>query len=78
MRRQTHIRQKVKGNPERPRLAVFRSLKHIYAQVIDDENNCVLASAGTWGKANAADVEGLNKSDQAKKDRCQAGRAMQG
>ena len=36
LRIHTRIRRKVKGTPERPRLAVFRSVKHIYAQVIDD------------------------------------------
>ena len=36
LRIHTRIRRRVKGTPERPRLAVFRSVKHIYAQVIDD------------------------------------------
>ncbi len=41
------IRRKIAGSTERPRLAVFRSLKHIYAQVIDDANGQTLASAST-------------------------------
>ena len=41
------IRQRVKGTPERPRLAVFRSLKHIYAQVIDDAKGHTLAAASS-------------------------------
>ncbi len=47
----TRIRKKVSGTTERPRLAVFRSVNHIYAQVIDDENGKTLASAGTTEKA---------------------------
>lgn len=43
----TRIRKKVSGTSERPRLAVFRSLNHIYAQVIDDVNGKTLASAST-------------------------------
>ena len=47
--RQRRVRQKVQGTPERPRLSVFRSAKHIYAQVVDDTANRVLvaASGGT-------------------------------
>ncbi|MEO8657673.1 MAG: 50S ribosomal protein L18 [Bryobacteraceae bacterium] len=47
----TRIRRKVKGSPERPRLAVFRSLKHIYAQVIDDRNGRTLAAASSNEKS---------------------------
>jgi large subunit ribosomal protein L18 len=47
----TRIRKKVSGTTERPRLAVFRSVNHIYAQVIDDENGITLASASTTEKA---------------------------
>ena len=46
-RRHRRIRKKVNGSPERPRLAVFRSNKHIYAQVIDDTNHHTLAAAST-------------------------------
>jgi large subunit ribosomal protein L18 len=46
----TRIRKKVSGTTERPRLAVFRSVNHIYAQVIDDENGTTLASASTTEK----------------------------
>ena len=45
------IRRKVKGNTERPRLAVYRSLNHIYAQVIDDVSGKTLAAASTTEKA---------------------------
>ncbi len=47
----SRIRKKVKGSAERPRLAVFRSLNHIYAQVIDDKSGKTLATASTTEKA---------------------------
>jgi large subunit ribosomal protein L18 len=53
----TRIRKKVSGTAERPRLAVFRSLNHIYAQVIDDENGKTLAAASTTEK----DLGGVKK-----------------
>ena len=65
-RRKVHIRQTVKGTPERPRLTVFRSARHIFAQVIDDEANRVLAAAGTQGKAIHEALAGKKKVEQAK------------
>ncbi len=52
IRRGVHsrIRKKVRGTSERPRLAVFRSVSHIYAQVIDDDNGKTLAAASTTEK----------------------------
>ena len=47
----TRIRKKVRGSSERPRLAVYRSLNHIYAQVIDDTSGKTLATASTTEKA---------------------------
>ena len=44
------IRRKVKGSTERPRLAVYRSLNHIYAQIIDDQQRQTLVSASTTEK----------------------------
>lgn len=46
-RRQRHVRKRIVGTTERPRLAVFRSSKHIYAQVINDQNGTTLVSAST-------------------------------
>lgn len=53
-RRQKRIRTRVTGTPQRPRLNVFLSLKYIYAQLIDDSNGRVLASATSLGKGFAA------------------------
>jgi len=50
IKRHLRIRKKVKGTPERPRLAVFRSEKHIYAQIIDDTKGHTLVSASTLDK----------------------------
>jgi large subunit ribosomal protein L18 len=47
LRRKAHIRKKVEGSQERPRLSVYRSLNHIYAQVIDDMSGETLVSAST-------------------------------
>ena len=46
----SRIRRKVRGNTERPRLAIYRSLNHIYAQVIDDRQGQTLVSASTTEK----------------------------
>jgi large subunit ribosomal protein L18 len=50
-RRQFRVRKKLHGTLERPRLAVFRSSKHIYAQVVNDENGTTLATASTLDPA---------------------------
>jgi large subunit ribosomal protein L18 len=44
------VRAKISGTPEKPRLCVFRSLNHIYAQIIDDVNGCTLVSASSVEK----------------------------
>ena len=50
LKRHKRVRGKISGTPERPRLCVFRSLSHIYAQVIDDVNGTTLASASSVEK----------------------------
>jgi len=54
----SRIRKKVSGTAERPRLAVFRSLNHIYAQIIDDKSGKTLATASTTEKALAGKTGG--------------------
>jgi len=49
-KRHERIRKKIYGTPERPRLNVFRSLKHIYAQIIDDSGSSTLAFASSMDK----------------------------
>jgi large subunit ribosomal protein L18 len=65
-RRHRRVRKKISGTPERPRLNVFRSLNHIYAQIIDDEQGATLASASTIDKEIRPDTQGLSKIEQAK------------
>ena len=50
LRRKYHVRKKVFGTPDRPRLLVFRSNRHIYAQIIDDVAGATLAMASTRTK----------------------------
>jgi len=64
-RRQRRIRMKISGTPERPRLNVYRSLHHIYAQVIDDAAGRTLVSASTVDKGIAEQVVGKKKQEQA-------------
>lgn len=65
IRRHIRVRAKVEGRPERPRLCVFRSLNHIYAQVIDDYAGKTLAAASSaklkqGGNLDAAKKVGLD------------------
>ena len=55
-RRHYRIRRRIEGTGDRPRLAIFRSHKHIYAQVIDDEKQHTLAAASTLDKDLRADL----------------------
>ena len=57
------IRKVVNGTPEKPRMSVFRSNKHIYAQFIDDIAGVTLAAASSKDKEIAAQIAGKNKSE---------------
>ncbi len=63
LRRKRRVRGKIFGTAERPRLSVFRSSKHIYAQVIDDRTGVTLATASTLDKA--LDLAGKDKKEGA-------------
>ena len=60
-RRRRRIRKRIQGAPERPRLAVFRSNKHIYAQVIDDLAGATLASASSHARTADEGKVGMAK-----------------
>ena len=68
MRRRRHrrVRKKVVGTPEQPRLNVFRSLKHIYAQIIDDSRGHTLVAASTLDPELRPKLNGLKKTEQAR------------
>lgn len=65
LRRKARVRKKVFGTGGRPRLNVFRSAKHIYAQVINDDDGTTLVAASTLDKILRGDGE-ANKTDKAK------------
>jgi large subunit ribosomal protein L18 len=65
-RRHARVRKKIFGTSSAPRLSVFRSLKHIYAQIIDDESGRTLISASTLDPDIRERVIELNKTEQAK------------
>jgi large subunit ribosomal protein L18 len=76
-RRRIHvrIRERVKGTKERPRLAVFRSLKHIYAQVIDDRAGRTVVSASSSEKSssvNGGNLAGAKEVGKLLAERAQA------
>ena len=72
----SRIRRKVRGTTERPRLAVYRSLNHIYAQVIDDQKSQTLASASTTekglGVAKGGNIDAAKRVGQAIAERALA------
>ena len=65
LKRHKRVRAHISGTAERPRLDVFRSAKHIYAQVIDDDASHTLAAASTLDAEVAAQLEGKTKSEAA-------------
>lgn len=64
--RHRRIRQRVVGTPDRPRLSVFRSLKHIYAQIIDDTRGHTLVAASTREPEIVAQLSGLKRVEQSR------------
>ena len=73
LRRHSRVRRKIRGGAERPRLAVYRSNRHIYAQLVDDDAGRTLAAASslengvqTGGKRDAAKVVGRLIAQRAK------------
>jgi large subunit ribosomal protein L18 len=67
LRRKKRVRKTVKGTPERPRLSVFRSLRHTYAQVIVDTTGETLTSASTLSKEIRGNVARTGNTEAAKK-----------
>ncbi len=65
-RRHRRVRGPVSGTPERPRLSVFRSLRHVYAQVIDDTAGKTLVAASTLEPGLQGQLEKMKKTEQAK------------
>jgi large subunit ribosomal protein L18 len=64
--RHIRVRNKITGTAEKPRLNVFRSTSHIYAQIIDDTKGVTLASSSTLSGALKKDIEGKTKNEAAK------------
>src|SRR3990172_6080743 len=66
LRRHLRVRKKVRGTQLRPRLSVYRSLSHIYAQVIDDDAGRTLAAASDLEAAMRSQINGKRKAEVAK------------
>jgi large subunit ribosomal protein L18 len=66
IKRKMRVRGKVKGTETRPRLSIFRSAVHIYAQAISDDSGKTLAEASTLSKELSGSLTGMNKSDEAR------------
>jgi len=67
IRRKKRVRKKVFGTPDRPRLSVYRSLKHIYAQIIDDTKGHTLVSCSTLSPELREEIKGKTKNKEAAK-----------
>ncbi len=70
--RQKRVRRKVLGSPEKPRLCIFKSLKHIYVQVIDDTQGKTLLTVSTL----SPDIKGTIKSTRDKEAAVAVGKAV--
>jgi large subunit ribosomal protein L18 len=67
LKRHRRIRKKLHGTGEVPRLCVFRSAQHIYAQIIDDERGASVCGASTLSKAIAGELVGIGKIEKSKR-----------
>jgi large subunit ribosomal protein L18 len=67
LKRQTRVRKKIKGTSERPRLNVFKSSRHIHAQIIDDVNGITLVAASSVAPDLKPDLDYTGNVDAAKK-----------
>jgi large subunit ribosomal protein L18 len=79
LRRQKRVRRKVKGIPERPRLSVFKSARHIYAQIVDDTSSRTLLTVSSLSKDVRPKIEnrGGNKESAAVIGKAIAERALE-
>lgn len=66
-KRKARIRRKLSGTADRPRLTVYKSLKHMYAQLVDDTTGKTLISVGTTSKTLRGEVKDADKTAAAKK-----------
>lgn len=66
-KRQVRVRRRIKGTAERPRLCVFRSARHIYAQIIEDSSGKTLVAASTLSKEIASEGSAASNVEAAKK-----------
>ncbi len=67
LKRHRRIRKKLKGTAEVPRLCVFRSTNHIYAQIVDDDQGSSICGASTLSKAIVTEIAGLGKMERSKR-----------
>ena len=67
LKRHRRIRKRLQGTQEVPRLCVFRSAHHIYAQIVDDDKRASVCGASTLSKAIVAEIKGLGKMEKSKR-----------
>lgn len=78
LKRKRSIRKRISGTPERPRLSVFRSAMHIYAQIVDDEQGVTLVSASTLDpEFKGSNTRGGNKQAAAEVGKIVGKRALE-
>lgn len=78
LRRKISVRKRISGTPERPRLSVFRSAKHIYVQAVDDTTGRVIAAASDLETSVKGEAEGKQKKEKARLVGQAIGRKLQG